>query len=129
MAKVREYLKQGHAPDGVRTGGLEGALKKTVLYCRDHDILKEFLEHHATEVIGMLTAEWNLEDAKAVWFEEGIEQGIEQGMERGIEQGIERGIERGMKDVARNALAEGATPEFVQKITGLDIETIKGIVP
>jgi len=27
--------------------------------------------------------------------------------------------------IARNALAEGATPEFVQKITGLDSETIK----
>ena len=65
----------------------------------------------------MLTAEWNLEDAKAVWFEEGIEQGME------------RGIEQGVQDVARNALAEGATPEFVQKITGLDIETIKGIAP
>ena len=40
---------------------------------------------------------------------------------------MERGIEQGMRDVARNALAEGATPEFVQKITGLDIETIEGL--
>ena len=30
-------------------------------------------------------------------------------------------------EIARNALAEGAKPEFVQKITGLDIETIKGL--
>jgi len=29
-------------------------------------------------------------------------------------------------EIARNALAEGATPEFVQKITGLDMETIHG---
>ena len=28
-------------------------------------------------------------------------------------------------EIARNALAEGATPEFVQKITGLDPQTIE----
>jgi hypothetical protein len=27
--------------------------------------------------------------------------------------------------IARNALAKGATPEFVRDITGLDLETIK----
>ena len=113
VAKVREYLKQGDASDGARTGSLEDALKKAVLYCRDHGILKEFLEHHATEVIGMLTAEWNLEDAKAVWFEEGMEMGMEKGMERGT------------KDVARNALAEGLPLDVVQKITGLDAQAIE----
>ena len=30
-------------------------------------------------------------------------------------------------EIARNALTEGATPEFVRKITGLDIETINGL--
>ncbi|MCL2130256.1 MAG: hypothetical protein FWH35_07890 [Treponema sp.] len=34
---------------------------------------------------------------------------------------------RVMETAARNALAEGATPEFVQKITGLDMEKIKNI--
>ena len=45
----------------------------------------------------------------------------------GIQEGIEKGIEKGIKTTARNALAEGAAPEFVQKITGLDMETIKGL--
>ena len=99
VAKAREYVKRGD--------GLEDALKKTVLYCRDHDILREFLEHYATEVIGMLTTEWNLEDALAVRFEEGIEQGME--------------------DVARNALAKGYSPEQICDITGLDLQTIEKI--
>jgi predicted transposase/invertase (TIGR01784 family) len=30
-------------------------------------------------------------------------------------------------EIARNLLAEGSTPEFVQKITGLDLETIQGL--
>jgi len=35
------------------------------------------------------------------------------------------GREEGLKTVARNALAEGLSPEFVQKITGLDMKTIQ----
>jgi hypothetical protein len=44
-----------------------------------------------------------------------------------MERSLERGLERGLENVARNALAEGATIEFVQKITGLDIEAIMNL--
>jgi hypothetical protein len=54
---------------------------------------------------------WNTEDALAVRFEEGWEGG--------------RG-ERDM-EIARNALTEGATFEFVQKITGLSADAIRNI--
>jgi predicted transposase/invertase (TIGR01784 family) len=67
----------------------------------------------------MLLTEWNLEEAKVVWREEGIEEGMEKGMEKGMEEGIVA--------VARNALAEGASVEFIQKITGLDREAIQSI--
>ena len=40
-----------------------------------------------------------------------------------------RGREGGKEEVARNALAEGATVEFVQKITGLDMDTIASLRP
>jgi predicted transposase/invertase (TIGR01784 family) len=40
-------------------------------------------------------------------------------------EGMLKGEQNGKANVARNALAEGASVEFVQKITGLDIETIK----
>jgi predicted transposase/invertase (TIGR01784 family) len=42
-------------------------------------------------------------------------------------KGLEKGEQKGRTTTARNALAEGATVEFVQKITGLDMETIKNI--
>jgi len=35
------------------------------------------------------------------------------------------GLQEGLEAVARNALAQGASLDFVQKITGLDMETIK----
>ncbi|MDR1073486.1 MAG: hypothetical protein LBL45_07415 [Treponema sp.] len=40
----------------------------------EHDILKEFLEADAAdawEVMNMLLAEWNWDDARAVWRTEG----------------------------------------------------------
>ena len=53
----------------------------------------------------MLMTEWNWEDALAVRYEEGQDDKQE--------------------EIARKALAEGATIEFVKKITGIDDETIK----
>jgi predicted transposase YdaD len=67
------------------------------------------MEQNGTEVMNMLITEWNMEDALAVRYEEGKEEGWEAGHEK----------------IARNALAEGASVEFVQRITGLDIEAIE----
>jgi predicted transposase/invertase (TIGR01784 family) len=75
----------------------------------------------------MLMTEWNWDDALAVRYEEGIERGLEQGLNQGREEGLEQGLEQGRKEkliIARNLLAEGSTPEFVQKITGLSLDEI-----
>jgi hypothetical protein len=96
IEKVREFEKE--------TDNLEGAVKKAVIYCRDHEILKEFLEKNATEVLNMLMTEWNWDDALAFRYEEGMEEGMEKGKE----------------EVARNALSEGVPFELVKKISGLD---------
>jgi hypothetical protein len=131
VAKVREYEKE--------RGDKTEAMKLAVRYCRENDILKEFLVKNGTEVINMLLTEWNIDDALAVRFEEGMEVGIEKGMEKGIEKGMEvgeekgmergmeKGIEKGMEIVARNALAKGASVEFIHDITGLDPETINNL--
>jgi predicted transposase YdaD len=42
----------------------------------------------------------------------------------GKAKGEVMGMEKGRAEVARNALAQGLAPEFVQKITGLDMQTI-----
>jgi predicted transposase YdaD len=57
------------------------------------------------------------------WIERGRAQGMIQGMECGRVQGMEQGLEQ----VARNALAQGVSPELVHTITGLDIEAINSI--
>jgi predicted transposase/invertase (TIGR01784 family) len=59
----------------------------------------------------MLLTEWNTEEAKVVWREEGREEGIVKGRE----------------EVARNALAKGIPIELIHDITGLDEEALKHI--
>ena len=71
ITKVRECEKEGHSR--------QEAVKKAVIYCRSHDILKEFLEQNASEVMNMLITEWNWDDAKEVWQEEAREEGREEG--------------------------------------------------
>jgi hypothetical protein len=70
-ARVREYKAQ--------TGNNEKAMKMAINYCIEHNILRDFLETHASEVLNMLLSEWNTEDWGAVHREEGWEEGIEKG--------------------------------------------------
>ena len=111
VGKVREYEEEGI--------DREDAIRKTIQYCQSHDIMSEFLEKHASEVLNMLMTEWNLDDALAVRYEEGWEEGREEGWERGLEQSREV--------IARNALAEGASIEFIRKITGLESAFIENL--
>ena len=74
----------------------------------------------------MLFTEFNLDDALAVRYEEGWEEGIEKGRKEGIEKGREEGRKEKL-EIARNLLVEGLSYDFIQKITGLDIETIKNL--
>jgi predicted transposase/invertase (TIGR01784 family) len=55
------------------------------------------------------------------------QKGRAEGLAKGRTEGRTKGRTEEKLEIAQNALAEGATVEFVQKITGLDMETIKNI--
>ena len=99
------------------------AIKQAVKYCRDHDILKEFMEKNSSEVFNMLLNEWNWDDALAVSREEGIEEG----WGKGVEEGWGKGREEEKEEIARNALAKGLPLELIHDLTGLDLEAIAGL--
>jgi predicted transposase YdaD len=65
------------------------------------------------------------------WMQRKVEHdrisGLNGAREEGEEIGRQIGEEKKAIEIARNALTEGATPEFVRKITGLDMETIQGL--
>ena len=49
-----------------------------IKYCSKHDILKQFLEKHGSEVLNMILTEWNTEDTITVAREEDLEKGREE---------------------------------------------------
>ena len=53
------------------------------------------------------------------------EDGLQEGLQKGLERGREEGLEKGREEIARKALDEGASIEFVRKITGLSAEEIE----
>jgi len=62
---------------------LAEAVKKAVLYCIEHNILKEFLEDNSSEVFNMLTDDITIEEIAEIRAEEAREEGIEIGIEKG----------------------------------------------
>ena len=58
---------------------------------------------------------------------EGRREGRLEGHREGRLEGHQEGYLEGREAVARNALAKGFSPETVHDITGLDLETIKGL--
>jgi len=103
--KIREYQKEEDS--------LEKAARSAIIYCIENNILKDYLEAHASEVLNMLLTEWNQDEA------------IEVAREEGREEGHENGLKEGKMIIAKNLLAKGSTPEFVQEITGLSLEEIE----
>ena len=68
---VKAYLHRG--------GAREDAIRETIRYCIEHDIMKDFLLEHEREVVDMVNFEWNEELFREAAFEQGLEQGLEQG--------------------------------------------------
>ena len=91
------------------------AIRLAIRDCKDAGLLREFWEKLSQEEMGMLANDWDMKTALEVEREEGFERGLERGKgEKG-------------REIARNALAKGASVEFVRDITGLDTETITGL--
>jgi len=53
--------------------------------------------------------------------------GINYAREEGEQKGLLEGEQKSKEEIARKALAEGASVEFVQKITGLSLETVQNL--
>ena len=101
--KIREYQTQGLT--------LEEVITPVIEYCIKNNILKDYLEAHASEVINMIFGEYDREMDIAVNRREAEEIGMNK----------EKLL------IAKNLLAKDLTPEFVHEITGLSLEKIKEI--
>jgi len=96
---------------------LEDAILSAIDFCVARGILVGYLESKSSEVRNMIFTEFNLEDAKEIWFEEG--------MEKGIEKGMEKGMEKGKLEISRAMLAEGDSIEKIARITKIPLEILE----
>ena len=102
---------------------LEEAIKQAIEYGMKHDIMKEFLETHGTEVANMLLSGWNMDEALAVSKEEGYEDGFEDGFEDGKEMGeMKKQYEMIRKFSQIN------TPEQIAEILQLPLEYVLAVL-
>ena len=99
VACARENIENGLS--------LEESLKKAVRDCVNGDILKDFLKNYGSDVINMLSMEFNLEDALRVREKDGIIKGAEK--------------------IAEKMLKRGTPIEYVSEDTELSIERVKEI--
>jgi len=76
VSKVREFMD--------KYNDLLKAIREAVKYCQEHDILKEYLEKHGTEVINMLFYKYNQELEREVIREEAFEDGLQEGKAEGL---------------------------------------------
>ena len=93
------------------------AIRSAIRYCKEHEIMRLFLEQHEREVIDMVDFEWNQELFEEAKFEEGLEQGLVQGREEGREEGKSAMI-LGM-------LREKMPLEMIAKISELSLDKVR----
>jgi hypothetical protein len=105
VGRIREHQKAGLK--------LEDAIASAIDYCVANGILVEYFEKNGSEVRNMIFTEFNLEEAKEVWFEEGFEEGIE------------KGIEKGKLETARAMYADGDSPEKIARNIRMPLEILK----
>lgn len=97
---------KGNIADGMERAQ---AIREAMLYCEEHDIMKEFLQQHEGEVIDMVNFEWNQKD-----FEEAI-----------LEEGIERGRAEGKVDVVLEMLRGKLPLEMIARMSKLPLERVQ----
>lgn len=106
------YIKEGLAKKLTRRNAIILAIQR----CIDENIMREYLIQKREEVFSMLDFQWNLEDAKQAWLEQGIEQGRQEGHNAAMEA------------VAINMLQMDMSIESIQKVTNLPLQRIQELL-
>lgn len=118
---LEEYMKFCKIYDGNNQAIADKweALKQTITYCIENNILKEFLQNREREVREMLMQLYNQEQIWDLVMEEKYQLGLDEGREEGREEGMEKGIESATQSIAQKMKSMGFAADDIQKVTGL----------
>ena len=82
-------------------------------YC-DNELEKEYFKQKKSEVMNMLTGEFNLEEYKEVLLWEGKEEGVKEGIEQGEKRGLAEGKEK-VQNYVLELIEQGLSAEEIKK--------------
>ena len=99
---LRQYSRLVELVREARKEGLEEPLTWAVQEAIKHGVLPDYLKRKSTEVINMLTMEYDYATDVAAQKEESLEEGIRIGREEGREQGLEQGIFQSIRNLILN---------------------------
>lgn len=107
---------------------VEDCFRKAIQKSISENILVDYLESHAAEVISMLMVDYDYDTDIAVQREEAREHGYRDGQAEGMAKGLAEGRAEGKTEatiqIAKNLLLQGISLENVSKATGLSMEQI-----
>ena len=109
---IKEYIKFTKIIDtnNKKFGYTKNSISKTIDYCIEKNILKDYLLEYRKEVYNIMTSVYNQETATAMYLREQREiakyEGRQEGIKEGIEQGVEQGVEQGLLQGKINTIIE-----------------------
>ena len=109
MEKIKRY-READNPD---------AIKKAIYECEAEGILTEYLKRRVSEVMNMLTAEYNYEKDMAVQRQEAIQ--------KGIQQGVQQGATQKEMEIAQKMVDQGYTVAEIARLTDLTAKEIASL--
>ena len=115
VAKIREFRQKGC--------DLDMAIEEAIEYCLLHDVLKDFLLEHKSEVADMLRMEYDEARTMNHLKEDYYEEGVKDGKMRGEAIGV---MKAKVSLICRN-LSAGITAEQIAEFMGEDISFVRKI--
>ena len=89
---------------------IDEAVRDTIRYCIDNNVMKDYLQHNESEVINMFGFEWNEKEER--------EALLEAGEARGKARGIAIGRASGRIESVRELLTKGVVTMQALKASG-----------
>ena len=111
IQKVKEHTQ--------RESDRDIAITLAIQDCFKAGIFADFVQKHGTEAVNMLFTQFNLEDAKKIWYEEAFEDGEE--------RGIQMGIDVKLIELIQRKLLKGKTVELIAEELEEPAENVESI--
>ena len=98
----------------------EEPFKWAIQEAKKRDILSDYLERKASEVINMFDMEYDYDTDIAVQREEAMRFGMQQGMQ----QGLQRGMQQAYIQTAKSMLSAGLSADLVAKCVNTPLSDV-----